>query len=545
MVYIYDENGRLVAVIDQSAPASSNVAVYNYDAVGNLVSIERRASSVVSVLRFSPTCAPAGASLTISGTGFSNTAGQNRVTFGSGATAYASAANAFELTVAVPSNASGAVTVTNTATGLSGSSAPRTFAVGCSGPHLASVSPTTGPAGTAVVLMGTGFDALPTNDVVTFNGTPAPITAVTATRIDAVVPAAAASGRVHVTTPFGTTPELVDLTVPPGNLGTADLAPTVWIPFPPPGVVSVSIVAGKTSLVLFDAPQGHRFGANLAPQSGDLPGATLALYGRDGSALDLPFAWAFWGPTVLPGSGTYTLAVASGNGTGSVHLRVWDVPADSIYRVAALDSTVNVAAGPGQRVTVLLAYDGPGEQVNVCRSPGDFQTYTEGTVTDPEDRTIGGGALGHVADTGFDHLPFSAPGTYRVLSDPIGADQGKQTVGFFRTPPDIVGSLTSDVTFTMTTQVARLSFSRGANDCILLAVSNPFTSSLGCLSVTMLDPNGSPIAGWTNQCSSTFAVARAHLNAGTYTLVVDPGGCVAGGTVGFEEQQWSPDGCPQ
>ncbi len=35
--YFYDELGRLVGVID----GSGNVAVYNYDAVGNLLSIER------------------------------------------------------------------------------------------------------------------------------------------------------------------------------------------------------------------------------------------------------------------------------------------------------------------------------------------------------------------------------------------------------------------------------------------------------------------------------------------------------------------------
>jgi YD repeat-containing protein len=35
--YVYDELGRLVAVIDQQG----DVAKYNYDAVGNLLSIER------------------------------------------------------------------------------------------------------------------------------------------------------------------------------------------------------------------------------------------------------------------------------------------------------------------------------------------------------------------------------------------------------------------------------------------------------------------------------------------------------------------------
>lgn len=46
--YIYDELGRLVAVID----GSGNAGVYSYDAVGNIVSISRYASTQVSVISF-------------------------------------------------------------------------------------------------------------------------------------------------------------------------------------------------------------------------------------------------------------------------------------------------------------------------------------------------------------------------------------------------------------------------------------------------------------------------------------------------------------
>ena len=48
--YIYDELGRLVAVIDQNGDA----AIYNYDAVGNLLSIARQSAGSVSILEFTP-----------------------------------------------------------------------------------------------------------------------------------------------------------------------------------------------------------------------------------------------------------------------------------------------------------------------------------------------------------------------------------------------------------------------------------------------------------------------------------------------------------
>ncbi len=59
--YIYDELGRLRAVVDPG----SDTAVYNYDAVGNLLSISRQSSSVVSIIEFTPDSGPVGTAVTI------------------------------------------------------------------------------------------------------------------------------------------------------------------------------------------------------------------------------------------------------------------------------------------------------------------------------------------------------------------------------------------------------------------------------------------------------------------------------------------------
>lgn len=80
--YVYDELGRLVAVI---AP-SGDAAAYSYDAVGNLLAISRYTATTVSVIEFTPNAGPTGSSVTIYGTGFSTTPSQNTVTFnGAGA----------------------------------------------------------------------------------------------------------------------------------------------------------------------------------------------------------------------------------------------------------------------------------------------------------------------------------------------------------------------------------------------------------------------------------------------------------------------------
>src|SRR5437667_12243415 len=70
IVYVYDENGRLVAAED----SSQGTAVYVYDGAGNVTAINRYAATKVLVLSFSPPCAATGSTVTINGTGFDDTA---------------------------------------------------------------------------------------------------------------------------------------------------------------------------------------------------------------------------------------------------------------------------------------------------------------------------------------------------------------------------------------------------------------------------------------------------------------------------------------
>lgn len=57
--YVYDDSGRLKAVVD----LTGNTAIYNYDAVGNLLSITHQASSLLSLIDFSPKSGPIGATV--------------------------------------------------------------------------------------------------------------------------------------------------------------------------------------------------------------------------------------------------------------------------------------------------------------------------------------------------------------------------------------------------------------------------------------------------------------------------------------------------
>jgi YD repeat-containing protein len=98
--YFYDELGRLNGASD----SQGNTATYNYDAVGNLLSISVNPSSQVSIVTFDPIAGHVGASVTINGTGFSTTPSQNAVTL-NGSAATVTSATSTQMVVTVPTGA--------------------------------------------------------------------------------------------------------------------------------------------------------------------------------------------------------------------------------------------------------------------------------------------------------------------------------------------------------------------------------------------------------------------------------------------------------
>ena len=96
--YAYDDLGRLTTVVDETG----NTAIYNYDAVGNLLSIDRftPGGSGISIYALLPGKGAIGSQVKIQGYGFSTTPANNTVTFnGTAATVVSSTTSTIVATV--------------------------------------------------------------------------------------------------------------------------------------------------------------------------------------------------------------------------------------------------------------------------------------------------------------------------------------------------------------------------------------------------------------------------------------------------------------
>jgi hypothetical protein len=251
---------------------------------------------------FTPGQGLAGTVVTLTGTGF--TAGAT-VAF-HGAAAAVTFVSATQLKATVPAGATtGPITVTTPA-GTATSAAA--FAVTqVAGPTLTAFTPTQGPVGTVVTLVGTGFTAGAT---VAFHGTPAPaVTFVSATQLQATVPAGATSGSISVTTAAGTATS--------------------------PAAFTVTQVVGAPTLTSFSPTQGPVGTAVTLTGTGFTPGATVAFHGTAATAVTYGSATQLTA-TVPAGATTGTLSVTTAAGTGA---------SSSAFTVQTAPSGVDLSVG--------------------------------------------------------------------------------------------------------------------------------------------------------------------------------------------------------
>jgi YD repeat-containing protein len=531
--YMYDELGRLIAVVDPGG----DTAVYHYDAVGNVLSIARHASSQVSIVSFTPGSGPVGTQVRIFGTGFSSTIAQDTVTF-NGTTATISSATATQLVVTVPSGATTG-TIGVTAPGGSATSAATFTVASVAAPTITSFTPSIGVAGTSVSVTGTNFDTTASNDRVKVNTTLATVSSVTSTSLGTTIPALAASGPITIATPLGVAVSATDLFIAPSPYGTSDVAYTYRLAMGASQTATIS-TANRIGLVTFAGTAGQRF--SLVASSGTFGGSGgcnlhLSVLNPNTSVLS-PAACmgttGFIDSTALPVTGTYTILLEPGSTTGSVTLALYDA-SDATGTITAGGSAVTASTStPGQNVA--LTFSGTsGQRVSVLGASASFPNLTFGCEAAVRIRKADGSALSSDACVEFggflDTVTLPATGTYAVVLDPASTATGSVSLTLYDVPADATSSITpggSAVTLTTSTpgQNGALTFSgTSGHQIALVGASSSFTNlTFDCeLTVRIKKPDGSTLVGDTCMEFGGYIDVTALPTTGTYTITVDPG----------------------
>ena len=519
---IYDELGRLVAVID---PAGDTVS-YSYDAAGNVLSIARSLSSQLSVLEFSPNKAPVGSPVTIYGTGFSATPSENVVKF-NGVVAVVSSSTATQISTTVPVGATTGLISVTTAAGTASSSTP--FTVGTDAPNITSFTPVIGAAGTTVTISGNNFDSATYANRVEFNGTSSLVTAASPTSITTSVPTGATSGWISDTTAAGKGVSSDYFFIPPAPFTGADVE--VFSQMSIGGTKTVTITtANKVAMVLFDGVAGQRVSLKMAAVTINL--STVSIRKPDGSIFgsdSFSTSGGFIEPQNLPVSGTYTILIdPSSTHTGSMTLE--------LYAVTDLSDTISIGGSP---VAITTTIPGQVARLTFAATAGQ-RVSVNGTSTlsgnncwnlgiYKPDGTQLTNTFSCATSIFIEPQVLPESGSYTVVIDPNTIAVGGVTVTVFEVT-DITGSIAINgpgvnVTLSTQGQTARLSFEGTAGQRVSAIGAGSFT---GCWNLGIYKPDGSQLTNVFG-CGGTILIEPQTLPVtGTYTLVVDPSGAVTG-----------------
>jgi hypothetical protein len=151
----------------------------------------------------SPSTGGPGTLVTITGEGFSSTAADLEITFGT-AKASITAASPTVIVVQVPSGVTNAQSINVKRGGGTAAKSPTTFnVVGPAVLGIASFSPGTGTYGTVITIIGTAFDATLANNVVKFGSTTTTVLSASTTSLVVAVPTGAANGKQKISVTVG------------------------------------------------------------------------------------------------------------------------------------------------------------------------------------------------------------------------------------------------------------------------------------------------------------------------------------------------------
>lgn len=364
-------------------------------------------------------------------------------------------------------------------------------------------SPRRGPVGTQVTINGTGFNPAPASNIVRFNGTQATVVSATQTHLVTIVPASAASGPISV------------------EVGAASA--TSREPF---GVTA----AGEGPSIAVVLP-------NLS-----LPGNTITIVGANFEPLPTQNRVVFnnaLADVLASTETTITVRVPAEAGPGKIKVTtprgVAISPTDFIvlppgYGVPQLTSIDRVGTdGTGSIVSVTASntygarlFEGKAGDLLAVGVSGMSVASAEVRVYTPENIMIASATL-TAAAPGLQVPKLPVTGTYTIYVFPSAV--GSVTVGVFKpTTASLVLGTPMPVNITLPGRRARLTFTVPANTHADVTLSSV---ALAAGTFSLIAPNGAVLKSQTfNTTGMTWRPLLAQ--AGTYALVIDPTGSIAG-----------------
>ncbi|MBC5774624.1 IPT/TIG domain-containing protein, partial [Pontibacter sp. KCTC 32443] len=160
-----------------------------------LIGISAQAQGVPVINSFSPTTGPVGTEVTINGSGFTEA---HTVSIGNGATYEFTIVSDSEIRIKVPSLASNGAIRVSSNQGAASSSTGYTVV---NAPAITSFSPSSGPVGTEVTIIGTNFSTVTAISI--GSGSTTSFTKVSDTEIKVTVPSLASNGAIRVSSNQG------------------------------------------------------------------------------------------------------------------------------------------------------------------------------------------------------------------------------------------------------------------------------------------------------------------------------------------------------
>ncbi|MBC7446705.1 MAG: IPT/TIG domain-containing protein, partial [Hymenobacteraceae bacterium] len=370
-----------------------------------------------------PTSGPAGTLVTLTG---ANLGTVYQVTFNGTPATVATVTSAGTITVMVPPGATTGRVVVTTTQGTATSAGVFTVTGTGAAPTVLSFSPTGGaPQGATVTITGTNLTGA---TAVTFNGTTAVFSVVSATVLTATVPATATSGSLAVTTPGG------GATAP----GIFRVLPTLTALAPASGPVGTTVTLTGTSLT---------------------------------GALDVKFNGTY-APFTVTSATSITATVPPGATTGNVTVRTPDGSARSAFTVTSSINLASFAPQSGPVLTTRVDILGDGfTGATVVTFNGTPATYTVASdneiwATVPAGATTGPIRVTSPLGTSTSALPFVVltPGAPAItdFSPPAGVVgqsiningtnlERATAVSFNGTPGVVTASTSTRVTATVPT----------------------------------------------------------------------------------------------